>query len=619
MDAVSASLAEIYRTPKGEEKEDFAKIQHGRKGAWVFVVIGVIAFVSFLAAIAWLGFWWWGGRTTAAPLQIVVEGPERISLGQETTFFINWFNRSRDPLAGMELRVTFPPDFAARVVEPAAEGTEPGASTFFYRVGAQPGDAHGTIKIIGTFTGALGTKSAIQVIGTYRLATGAYSQERLETHPLEYADSVLVGALQIPAKVLPGDTVVLAYQVTNNGQDTLEGLEARFTLPNGFVRHATDTAGTQEGQIVRLPLPALDAGASSTVRVRGSFALGTHGDETVHAEAGRVSPDGSFAAAQKTDGSFAVLAGDLDIKLVINGSDTDRSAPLGERERVAISYHNMSGEELKDITLRVRFGGDPARTGGASTTIDLVDWRDLDDSGNGKRDHDTLTYTAESIEQLARLVPDGNGLIELAVPLIGNATSGRDVPIRASVEAVIGSVGGVKVNRTVTTKPLTIHLQTDATFQASAHYASEEGAPVGLGPLPPVAGTGTTYRIEWQVAKSFHALDRATVSATLPSSVSWASVKEVETGDVRYDPDRRLVTWNLGSLNATSTQARVAFDVTVIPSEADIGRFADLLGEARFEFTDAALGESLLRTAPAITTDLPNDTLAKGKGVVKKP
>ena len=307
------------------------------------------------------------------------------------------------------------------------------------------------------------------------------------------------------------------------------------------------------------------------------------------------------------------------MKLIINGSDADRSVALGEQQRISISYENTSGEELQDIVLRLHFGGEPAMASGASTSVDLVNWKKQDDLAGGTRDHDVLTFSQENVSALARLPANGRGLIELSVPIIATATSGRDVPILASVEAVIGAVDKVKVNRTVVTKPITLRLQTDAALTAVARYASEEGAPVGHGPLPPVSGTSTTYRVEWTISKTLHALGRVTVSANLPKGVEFTSVTEVGIGEVSYDADRRLVLWTISDVPADASESRVAFDIKLTPSEADIGRFASLLGESRVEFTDATLNESLLRTAPALSTNMPYDALAKGKGVVRKP
>jgi hypothetical protein len=257
---------------------------------------------------------------------------------------------------------------------------------------------------------------------------------------------------------LPGDHVNIVYRLGNKGAEPMKGLEVHMKLPDMFVRDATGSGALLDGNIAVIPMETLAPGTSSTIRVSGTFTIGTHGDVAVQAEAGRVSPDGSFAAAQRTDGTISILAGDLNVKLVVNGSDQDRSVSLGERQRVAVSYENTSGEELHDVVLRFHLGGDPAvvitppaastsKTKGkvsvpvvATGTIDLIDWKQLDDSTGGMRNLDTLTFGKDQIGQLERLPAGANGLIELSVPLVANASTTRDVPIIAYVEATIGAV-----------------------------------------------------------------------------------------------------------------------------------------------------------------------------------
>jgi hypothetical protein len=619
MDEVTASLAAIYgKRPGTAVRADLAKMDVVKHQTWLAVLFASVVLIVLLTVAAWAGFWWWSGLAKGAGLQVAVEGPQRVAIGQEVTYFINWFNRSSEPLTSAQVRVAFPDDFAVDGIEPQpTTHAEDSSPSFTSDLGSIAANAHGTIKVTGIFTGALGTKSTIQVIGTFHETSANGEEQTLVAQDLEYADSVLNGSLELPVKVLPGDHVAIVYHVINKGDAPMDGLLARLTLPDGFARDvATGTAAQiVNGNVLQLPVGLIAPGTSSTIRVTGTFALGARGDVSVHAEAGRLASDQSFAAAQKTDGTLSVLPGNISLNLSMNGSGQDRSVGLGERQHVALTYTNTSGEELQNVILRFRLDAATPST----TAAALVDWKGLEDSTSGTRSGNVLTYTSEQIGQLERLPPDGSGMIELSVPLATVATSGQDVPLLASAEAVIGAVGGTVVHRNVSTQPVGLHLQTDAALTSIARFASEEGAPVGHGPLPPVAGTSTTYRIEWTVDKTIHALNRVTVSATLPKAVTFVSTKQVDAGTVAYDPDKRLVTWIADKIADTANETTVSFDVAVTPSQADIGRFADLLGESRFEFTDAKINESLLRTAPSLSTDLPNDDLAKNKGVVRKP
>lgn len=611
-DPVNASLTAIYEGHPS--KEWLNTLEHGRRKTWTMIVAAVLGLMLLMMAAAWIGFWWWGGRGFGGNgVEIQIEGPEHVRVGQEISYFINWYNVAREPLATTEFRVSFPNDFVLSNIDP-----EPTSEPMVFRLGAQSVEARGTIKVTGRFTGALGTKSAIQVIGTYRPASFNSDFEELKTKEIEYTDSVLEGSLEAPVKVLPGDGVTLSYEVMNASSERIEGLHARFNLPEGFVRAGADTEHALDEFEYIMPLEPLDPGASETVTLEGSFALGSGGDILIQAEAGFLLMDNEFAPAERSEATISVLAGDLDIDLVINGSQDDRRVSLGEWQRIAIAYENATEEELKDVELALHFNAGSSEAE-APEDIALVDWEDLDDDAEGERDGNRLVFTAEEIEHLESLGPNEDGFIEISVPIVTNVSPEQDVPINVYVEALIGSVGDDEVNRTVKTKPIVLRLQSDADIDSVARYTSEEGAPVGSGPLPPVVGSSTTYRIEWTLQKSLHELDRISVSANLPPAVLWGGEKEVGAGNVDYDPDTKLVTWTINKMPEDVNDLLLSFDVILRPSEADLGRFGQLLGETRFEFTDAALGESILRTASSLTTDLPDDPIAKRKGVVSRP
>jgi hypothetical protein len=272
----------------------------------------------------------------------------------------------------------------------------------------------------------------------------------------------------------------------------------------------------------------------------------------------------------------------------------------------------VSGEELHDVSLA--FVIEPE--GGAGT---LIDWEELVDENGGIREGNEVRFTSKEIAQFEDLPPDGEGLIELTVPVLPSLDGRTDAPMRAFVRATIGAVDDVVVNRTLETKPIVLKLRSDASVGAVARYTSEEGAAVGSGPLPPLVGSSTRYRIEWLVTKTIHRLERVQLTATLPGGVEYSGAKEVEAGELSFDPDLRLARWTINAIPEDVGSILISYDVTLTPAEADAGRFAKLLGETRFEFTDAALAEPVLRTAPMLTTDLPDDALAKDKGVVDKP
>lgn len=607
-DEVEKSLEAIYE--ENGKLPDFAKLETRERPYLWLVIFGICTFFAMLIAAIWFGFLLFKPFRgfQGDGLRIVIDGPGKISLGEENTYFINWQNMANEPLANAELRVNFPNDFKMTSIEPAPTD----AAQNLFRLGSVPYGGRGSIAVRGMYTGALGTKTAIQVVGSYRPASFNSDFEALSTQPVEYVDSVLEGRLDVPVKALPGDRVTFTYVLVNRGASPMKGLETRMRIPAGFIHDATSTVGQFEGDVLRIPAYELSAGASTTFGLTGTFATGFSGDATLHVETGKVSESGVFLPAQTSESNLSVLAGDLSLKLVVNGSDASRSVTYGEMQHVSLAYENTSPEELRDVSLQLTFEPD------ASGTVP-VDWSKLEQMSSGTRVGNALMWDARSLADFEKLVPQVDGTLEFSVPAISVTSSTAQVTgYRVFAEARM-TLGSTAIKRTIRTTPIQFHFRTDAHLTSEARFSSEEGAPLGTGPLPPEVGQTTRYRIQWNVDKTVHELKNIRVSAELPKRVTWVGVASTTAGDVQYDEQTRIVTWLLNRMPKDIGTEAIGFDVAFSPSELDVGRFGQLLGEARFEATDADISEPIVQAVPRLSTDLPSDEMAKSKGVVKKP
>lgn len=616
---VAESLDAIFRDEKGNVP-DLTTLEPRRSGYWIAVLIGLATFLLLLIVAAWVGFLYFKPFHGFAGkgFDLAVDGPDQIKIGEEQTYFVNWKNTTNEPIATAGVRVTFPPDFTVTSVDPPP--TDP--NVLRWDIGTIPFGGRGTFTVKGIFMGGLGTKTAIQAVGSYRPASFNSDFEALTTRAVTYGSSVLEGSIDSPEKIMPGDAVRFAYHVINHGLSTLKGLEAHVTVPAGFVRDATTSSSALDEGIVRIPVGTLEAGASTTVAVQGVFASGHAGDAVIHAEIGTPNADGSFYSEQVTDATSTILSGDLTVKLVANGSDQGGSVGYGDAMHFSVGFENTAAESINDISLKFRI--DPIMASGttaiAAAKSIIVDWSHFEDSTSSTRSGNSLTWDKGSLGLLAKLSPQQDGTLDLTLPIVTSASATPAIiGFQAIVEGTMASVGTTKIDRTIRSAPLVFRFRSDASLTAEARYFSEEGAPYGSGPLPPVSGQTTSYRILWDLTKSVHELKNVVVTAVLPPRVSWPAKSAVTAGDVSYDDASRTVTWTLNRLPSDVNEAIAQFQVDFSPSDADANRFGNLLGDTHVSATDADLSEQILKSRPALTTDLENDDAAKGKGVVRTP
>ncbi len=616
---VAKGLEKIYLT-EGKKKnlETFERAKSHRVLRFFF---WLLFFCAGATLVAWLGLLWLqpNAEIDNLGLEVKIEGPSSITLGEEQSFVVKYRNRTFQPISDAEVRLSWPADFQSTYTEPMPTETQSTA----WKLGILAPAAEGQITVRGIFLGALGAKSAFQAIVIYHPSGQTRPKESLATQSLEYGASMLDGQILLPLKTVAGDQVPFTFELVNHGNQDLAGLIARYEFPIGFIPTASTgttllpTANTQEWEQV---LSNLVPGATSTGGVTGAFVSGSAGDAIFKVRVGKLRGT-EFLTLYSSEAILPVLAGDLSLRMVANGSDTDRTMQPGDSLRIAIAYKNVSPEPISGIV--VTLGVDSLLNNVSTTGTTLVNWDGLEDATHGATTTNhriqTVQYDKTVVPDFEMLAPGEEGTIELTLPSLGATSGTKEAMIVLNLSGSIEKVGKDKVKRILHASPIHARFRTDADVKSSARYFTEEGAPLGTGPLPPVAGKSTVYRIEWSLEKNLHNLESIEVSATLPVNAAWTGQILTDAGEISYEEETRIVRWKLNRMPEDIGTLSANFDVSLTPADLDIGRFARLLGETKLTATDASVSEPVIRAKPALSTDLKDDASAEGKGVVRKP
>ncbi len=613
---LSKQLEAIYFSPQGEPAQDMGRLDHKPRRRALRLMGSIAGVLLLVGGVAWAGLLVWNpfSASQAAGLKVTVTGPEEVTLGEEIAFVVEYANQGTHSLSDVVLRLGLPSGFDL------AEGVPPPTDTSqrLWTIGPLAIGSTGRIQVKGRVMGGLGEASALQVLGTYRVEGSRADQTLVATQAMTYTDTVLRAESATPTVVVAGEPVAVAFEVRNRGLKPLDALVARIELPRPFV--PSGQSSSSQGLVyIDLPLPALSPGATSSPSVLGSFAAGVSGEHGFRLRVGRPGENGAFLSMLDHEQRVPVLAGDLSLNVVANGSDTDRTLKPGEPIHLAIGYQNVSPEPLKDVVITVALESFLDEVSATGTS--LINWKEAASEPSGasstKPRIQTLTFDAASIPSFQSLAPQEQGVIEVTLPTLEAPSGTQQALVRVGVEATLKGVGKAAVKRKLQTRPLSLAYRTDAQLIVQARAFTEEGAPLGSGPLPPVAGETTAYRIFWRIEKSLHALDGMEVRATLPGIAKWTGKGEAGAGNLSYDEESRTVRWSLNTLPQDVDALEANFEVHLTPDAFDIGRFAQLLGETRLEARDPQVNEAVLLSQPGLSTDLSEDEAARGKGVVR--
>lgn len=612
---IEEGLEAIYLKGGG----DLTTFDHRKRRLALRVALGALVGMLILSAVAWAGVLLFNPFATdeGPGLSLEIAGPSSVALGREETYVVRWTNRSFQPVSEVLVRVNVPPEFSLTSIDPLPSDSQ----SRQWNLGMITPGEEGRVTFKGIFLGETGETSALQAIGTYRKSGSDQTLDSIAVLPVTYAQSLLAGTLDLPPKIISGEAFDIVYAVSNNSEQDRAGLIARLHLPVGFVPAPTSSAAfTFIDGSYEIELPNIPANSSTTLHLTGTFVSGSSGDQLIDARIGVKSGSKSFMVLHADAKTVPVLAGDLSIRIVANGSSENRLITPGEPLRLSIAYENVSPEPILGVSLMVKF--ESFKDGVSATGTSWLDWTRLEDRTQAESSIrglvQTLRYDEKVVPLLANIPPQGKGTFEITLPTLPITDKARDARIVLSYEGKIVKVGKDTVNRTLRTAPIELRYRTDAELSSEAFYFTEEGAPLGSGPLPPQAGKTTSYRVVWRINKTLHELTNPSVTAVLPPIAAWGDKTLQSAGDLTYDIATRTVRWTLNKIPHEVDELEASFEIQLTPTDLDIGRFASVLGETRLEGLDTDTGETVLRSKPPLTTDLQNDEGAKRKGVVRK-
>ncbi len=581
---------------------DLSKIERRRRSPRALLV-GLIVFFAVLAGAAWAGFFIFKpyARFEGKGMELSIVGPASVKAGEVVRYEFKYRNTERVGLAALELRLIIPKDFKVlEYVEPPT--TEPTTWTLG-SLGRNVGDA---IIVRGYFLGPGEGTTAFQSIATYRPANFNADFQAIKTKQVVLAGTILEATVAGPPEIAPGEEGEYVYTLKNTGSEQLAGLDLALEAPTSFLFNTSEPAPTDE-RGKRWEIATLDPGAETTLKIRGSFAATASGTLELVVSVGVRQADDRLVH-RRDSFTTDVLASDLSLEVVVNGSRESFSADFGDALHLTLAYKNLGEHAFGDVRLSVTLTADP---GG------LVNWEDVEMSAPARIQSGILTWTARELTDLATVAPGAEGTIDVTLPIIATApaATGRD-ELHISGSALISTIGGRVAARQVQTTPILVSLNSNLAFGAEARYFDPDSAPLGSGPLPPKVGETTNLRVLWHITNTRHELEGISVRTTLPARVAWTGRSNTDLGTIRWDAGSRTVTLVIDRLGTDIGSLAADFEVAITPEAADVGKFVTLTNETTIGARDTKTGTVLSRSIDPLTSEMPTDEGARRKGAV---
>lgn len=603
---IGKELKEIYAAGEEGETDLSTIVRAESKRRWPkLLIVGAALFA--LAGIAWLGISRFGGQARYGDdISIAIDGPSAPRAGEAMEWIVKYRNEERLPLARASLSVHLPSSFTVISSDPALADSK----SFSWNVGTlSPGES-GEVKIKARVLDAIDAPLAVQAVLSYRPSNFNADFQKVANWSSRIADSVIELKMEAPEEAVPGDNE--DFKLTVSRRDGLSAdalipdLKIRFDPDQYVVLKSVSPAFSSADQRTWMASPG-DGSKPLEFKANGSFATNVSGETSVRAEAGTIDGNGNFMLLASVSAAVKVMPGDFSLSIIRNGSVSDSTVGLGASLHISVDYENKGQKPITDAEIALTLAGTPVSGGNGP-----VDWNTLNDLRGGKRSGSTITWTKKEIPELAAIAPGTKGSVDMSVKTVATPfmTEDRDYRIDLSARGTIGTLGGKKSGKTVSTPVMRTLVNTDAAVGAAVRQTD--------GPLPPKAGQTTAYRLVWAVTNSLHEITGIKVTARLAPGVSFAANGNIDAGDLHSDSSDGSVTWTLNRLPTSVKSVSADFTVTVTPDAGAVGKSVDLLGNTSLTATDAATGAVIAAEAlPLDTTNIEGGP--DNAGIVQAP
>jgi hypothetical protein len=543
----------------------------------------------FLVSVGVAAFIFLGGLNTISSNNIVMDitAPTSISSGEELSIGLSIKNENRTTLEDVTLFIDYPSGTESVLEE---------NKTISHEEVSIGTIENGEIKDHSLRVVLFGEKDSVKNF-IFRIeykvkgSNAVFSKEK--TYEVLIGSSPIILEIDYPKEVNSGQNIALNISVTSNSSVPIKDTLLKIEYPYGFTYKDSNVKPVRDNSV---------------------WSVGDlkNGDKKI------ISINGVLVGQNLEDRSFRVSAGtkidnvfDFDTPLISSlitmgirksffdlGVDSYNSgiSNPGVSNNTSISWQNTLPDKIVDSTIEVRLSGNALDRSKVS----------VNDQGFYRSVEDKIIWDKNTTNLLGDMSPGDSGRVSFSVASMVNLVQPKliknpqiNLKIVMSGERV-GRDGG----RVTSAEDVVIKISSVATLTSKS--IRNTGPFTNTGPIPPKADTETTYTINWVVTNTTSDLKNAVVKSSLPPGVSWKGEISPSSEKVTYDPDTRMVTWDMGNVSAgagfTSSPRQVYFKVGIVPSINQVGTVPNLLQQSNFTSSDTNTGIELKTSASQTDT-----------------
>ena len=525
------------------------------------------------------------GRFSPERVDLVIEGPEEITAGEEVEYTVRYTNNNRTSLKNASLSITLPDNITNSSFQIFGDKRD---SINNFDLPELKSQESGKVTFSGRVLGEIGTNHQIQASLSYVPGTVNSTFDKESQFRTTITDSPLVVDIESPLESVSGNILEYSITVNNRGRSELNNLQLNLEYPQNFAfTSASQEALNNDNN--QFNIGRIRSQGSKELTVRGTLG-GNPGDlGIIKAQIGPRQND-DFIVYSKTQNSTTISEPFVMINQSIQGNNV---ANPGDRLDYTIRIQNNTDVPIRNGKLEVDVSDNLFNQSGIN-------------SGNADFDGETLTWEANALPELEVFRPNESAQVTFSVPIISSlpVNNFSDVEFRTRTQALFTSneiPTQLGVNRIIQGNEHEVKLASGLSGRRT--YTHNEG------PNPPEVDKTTTYTVTLSAQTLTNDISDISYSTQLQPNVSWGdNVNPNDNGNIEYQADTREITWTIDNIPANTGKLRPAyqtqFDIEVTPPPNKKGQDMSILESISYSGTDTFTGRSFQGNLSGIEVEI---------------
>ena len=562
-----------------------------------------LAFFSVSVCAALFIFFVGFNMISSNNVDIEIVAPTSISSGEELNIGLSVINGNRTDLEGAALFIDYPEGSYA-----VSDETKP---INHDKISLDTVEKGGTVEN-SVRTILFGEKDTVKSF-VFRLeykvkgSNAVFSKEKI--YDVIIGSSPILLEVSYPKEVNSGQEVTVSVELTSNSSVPIKDALIKVEYPYGYTYKSSNINPVRDNSI--WSVGDLKNGDKKKIDIRGVIVGQNLEDRSFRISAG--TKNGSAYDFDEALASSLITMGIRKSFFDLNVTATNNAvAQVAQTMSVSIKWQNTLPDKVVDTVVEAKISGNA----GDRSKVGVLGggfYRSVDD---------TVFWDKNNTPPLAEMSPGDSGTLNFTVASLDNLVQPKLIknPYINVAVVIKGERAGRDGGEVTSTENLVIKVST--VNNLTAKTLRDTGPFSNTGPIPPKADTESTYTVNWSLTNTTNDVKDGVVRATLPIGVSWKGSVSPASEKISFDPDTRIVTWDIGNIAAgagfTNSAKQAYFKVGIIPSLSQIGSAPDIVSRASFSGTDIYTERKIEVFSLPANTRFSDSNFVEGKETVVK-